>query len=101
MATEKDSKLSEQDIQALKAKVDEEIEEKMKESGYVKSADFDDLLKSVGELKIHQMVNHKPCNDDNCAICGMKQSIDSQAFRRGIISGVQLGKKYPNLEVME
>ena len=80
--------------------VTDRLEQKLKEDGYMKTGDFKELAESVKDKTIMEMIEHVPHNDNsNCGICNMKKSIDGNAYKRGLVSGVKLGRKYPTLKV--
>ena len=98
MAEEKDSKLSNEEIKELAGKIKDTIHEEMKQAGYVEKGDFDELLKAHGQVQIMEMINHKPHDDNSdCGICTMKTNIDAEAFKRGLVSGIRVGRKYPEI----
>ena len=99
MATEENSILSKEEIKDEGKAVTDRLEQKLKDDGYMKTDDFNKLAESVKEVTIMEMINHAPHNDSNCGICNMKKSIDGNAYKRGLVSGVKLGKKYPKMEV--
>ncbi len=70
-----------------------QIKDHLKEEGFMQKQDLDGLLKSVGELKVQQVIDHK-CEEEGCAVCSMKSNLDGSGYERGLIDGVQVGQKY-------
>ena len=74
----------------------DKIQNYMKEQGFMKKGDLDDLVKVTRDFTIQQVLDHQDCNDNNCGICKMKSNIDGTAYERGIKNGIQLQQKFPN-----
>ena len=64
--------------------------------------DFKGILNGMKEetksMKVEGVLNHEPCNDGNCGICGLKKNISTQAYKRGLIGGIKLHTKYPKVQ---
>ena len=83
----------------LNKRLDEKVDEKLESLPKpIPPAEMDRLLEMNGKLQVAEFIQHD-CNNDNCGICKMKNTIDSEAFKRGAVAGVKLGRKYPNLKV--
>ena len=77
----------------------DELDEHLQKEGYAKKTDFDNILEMSKDATVYDVINHNNCNKENCAICGMKGKIDQDAFKRGTVAGIRLGRKYPGLKV--
>ena len=77
----------------------QELDEHLQKEGYVKKNELSDITQMAKDSSVYDVINHNDCNKENCAICGMKSKIDQDAFKRGTVAGIKLGRKYPKLVV--
>lgn len=100
------SEMSEQDgIEKIKNEVMDNVDKKynekiteLLEKNNTTDEELNKMLKMHEKTTIAEMINHD-CNNSDCGICKMKNGIDQNAFKRGAIAGVKLGRKYPSLKV--
>lgn len=73
------------------------IEEYMEDQGFMKKSELDGIMQSTRDLTVKDIVDHKNCGDNSCAVCTMKSNIDGTSYERGVKGGIKLGQKFPEL----
>ena len=71
------------------------IKKDLDTSDFMKKSDFNELFQANADVTLKSVIDHGNCGQEGCSICGMKNKIHEGAYKKGLTSGISLGRKYP------
>ena len=78
-------------IEFIKAEVKKQI-------GESDQKDASELLASIRDHTVDEVLSHGACGQDGCKICGFKSALDGKGYKRGVIAGTKLAALNPKVD---